>query len=108
MGTARHLAVAARTRRGLLWGRPGFAGTGPALAIATVEQASRYVLGAMANPRLDRWGRRSTAQFANDVRIRAILSMGHFKRQMARAPSPGSYKSDTRAENAEAEAFPTA
>jgi len=26
----------------LLWGRAGFAGTRPALAIATVEQACRY------------------------------------------------------------------
>ena len=44
LGTARHLAVAARTRRRVLWGRAGFAGTRPALAGATVEQACRCVL----------------------------------------------------------------
>ena len=49
MGTARHLAVAARTRQRLLWGRAGFAGTRLALAIAMVEQACRYVLMAQFN-----------------------------------------------------------
>ena len=41
MGKARHLAVAVRTRQDLLRGRAGFAGTGPALAIATPERAHR-------------------------------------------------------------------
>lgn len=38
MGTAGHLAVAARTHRRLLWVRAGFVGTRRSLAIATVEQ----------------------------------------------------------------------
>jgi hypothetical protein len=37
VGTARHLAVAARTRRRLLWVRAGFAGARPALAGTAIE-----------------------------------------------------------------------
>jgi len=40
-GTARHLVVAARTRRRLLWVRDGFTGAHSALVIAPVEQACR-------------------------------------------------------------------
>ena len=56
VGTARHLAVAARTRRYLLWIRAGSAGTRPALAGVTVEQACRYVLAApLASRELSPW-----------------------------------------------------
>jgi len=41
LGTARSLAVAARTLRHLLWIRTGFAGTGPALAGAEAEARSK-------------------------------------------------------------------
>jgi hypothetical protein len=37
VGTARHLAVAARTRQRLLWRRAGFAGTRPSLAGTAIE-----------------------------------------------------------------------
>src|SRR6266404_9343448 len=50
VGTTRHLAVAAWTRQRVLWGRAGFTGAHPALAIATVEPACRYVLKVALEP----------------------------------------------------------
>jgi hypothetical protein len=39
VGTARHLAVAIRTRQDLLWVRAGFAGTRASLAIAATKSS---------------------------------------------------------------------